>query len=183
MWCRCEARVVAEKRRGPKQAPPRRKPRPRPSLSFLPHPEAVRGLKALLAMYRKHFEAGDRQALVQAIELCLACRIVPEDWIATNGSACFRAWFNYDSATLDEAFGVERKGEHVDRQREKERWRPLILFRLYELHHREGAPIGKTTFETVAKEFGVSWSYVNDLVYKDRKGRALAKLLRSWPIA
>jgi hypothetical protein len=177
---------VAEKRRGPKRAPPRRKPRsqprPRPSLAFLPHPEAVQGLKALLASYRKRFETGDRQALVQAIELCLACRIVPEDWIATNGSACFRAWFGYDRATLDEAFGVERKGEHFPRQHKKERLRPLILFRLYALHHLEGAPIGKTTFETVPKEFGVSGSYVNDLVYKDRKGRALAKLLHDWPI-
>ena len=178
---RCEARVVAEKRRGPSRRR-RAASRAHGRRSRSSAPGSGAGLESVARNVPQALRGWQSSALVQAIELCLACRIVPEDWIATNGSACFRAWFNYDSATLDEAFGVERKGEHVDHQREKKRLRRPILFRLYQLHHLEGAPIGKTTFETVAKEFGVSWSYVNDLVYKDRKGRALAKLLRDWPI-
>ena len=58
---------------------------------------------------RRAFEAGEGEALLQAVHYCInIARIAPPAWVADAWGPRFAAWSSYESATLDAAFGVER---------------------------------------------------------------------------
>jgi len=152
-------------------------PQARPDLIFARQPEALPLVLRQLQDYHRRYQGGDRAALLLALDLFLECFNAPK-WIANGFFDAMSDWLAYRAATLDEAFGVQRTGEHIDQHREREALRPLIMLRLAELQQQENAPIDSGTFARVANEIGKSTSYVSGVYYERASSgwRKLAKL-------
>lgn len=74
---------------------------------------------------RKRFEAGDREALVRAISWCFEHRIEPPEWVYAAGHKALSQW-GAGAKTLDEAFGVMRRGGHGNAQRKKAKYQRAV---------------------------------------------------------
>jgi len=151
------------------------RPQARPELIFARQPEALPLVHRQLQAYYRRYQRGDRAALLHALDLFLECFSAPK-WIADGYFDAMSDWRAYHVATLDEAFGVQRTGEHIDQRREREVLRPEIMLRLAELQQQETAPIDPGTFARVADEIGKSTSYVSG-VYYERASAGWRKLL------
>jgi hypothetical protein len=161
-----------------KQAPPKSQGRPRLVLGR--SPEAVPLIHRQLEAYRRRYERGDGEALLRALDVCLSCFRGSPDWVA---DAFFRAmsdWLAYRAATLDEAFGVQRKGEHIAQRRQREELRPEIMLEIARLA-QQGKPMDDRTFARVGAQIGKSPSYVSALYYESASD-AWRKLLRHFRI-
>jgi hypothetical protein len=123
-------------------------------------------LAPLLARLWERFQAGDNQALFDLIVWSLAGGQAPPPEASTAFVERYDRWFKLEVRTLDEAFGVERhKGRQIDDlAAERERLRPYIVLRVEAW--RKDKPAGRELFETIAKDFGKSRRYVEELYYE-----------------
>ena len=134
-----------------------------------------------LVEYHKRYDAGDKSAILDAIEI-LSCIFFPP-WLREAYFSARMAHLRHAVATLDEAFGVERpKGKHLPGARERERLRWLIMFRVYCLHRQEGAPLDDTTFARVADELGTSTTTIRR-IFSEPESDEPRELLRNLPFS
>jgi hypothetical protein len=118
---------------------------------------------------RHQYEAGDRGALLDAIDFCARAGMPMPIWLAEAYCARYEDWSMYRAKSLDEAFGVERKGERIPDRARKERLKPRVV--LSALRHRERNGIGKplpydmALFELVGAELNIKASAAHDLFH------------------
>lgn len=120
-----------------------------------------------LQKYEAEYRGGDGDALLSALHLCLNCSDKPApDWLLNAVAVALVRYSSCQSKTLDEAFQVPRpKGWHAKRAR-KNALTGVVWQRVVK-QHRDGEPIGRALFESVAEELnrdnsdqvhGVKWN-------------------------
>src|SRR5262249_21356158 len=108
---------------------------PRQSPAFVQHPvvwgwlpEAVPAVRCHLEALRIKFERGEREALLDAIDLCLRCDCKPPYWARGAGSTAIQKCNTNEVLPLGEAFGVApHVSKLLDDQRKRDafRWRVI----------------------------------------------------------
>jgi hypothetical protein len=126
----------------------------------------------LLELYRRRFEAGDREAGLRALRVFHEVFLSPA-WLAEMVCRAISDWLVYRAPTLDEAFGVPKrpgtkkgKGKRAQQRRERERLRSAIVFELVRLQQQEKAPMDNRTFERVGEKINKSPGYVSRVYYE-----------------
>jgi hypothetical protein len=178
------------KRRGKRRRWRTARPNPPPELILPPVLRAALGLKpahrhwfvatdrALAALHRRH-DAGDRSALLDAIEVLSHNFPV---WVRDGFLAAWWRYCRYDVATLDEAFGVERrKGQHLAPAQKRELLRPQVILEVY-CRHAKGEPLDQGTFDRVGDELNISGSEVAK-IFSEPESDGLRELVRNLQIS
>jgi len=122
---------------------------------------------------RKRYETGEAKALLDAIDLCARSGSAMPLWLAEAFCACYDKWFRYRVKTLDQAFGVERKGERISDRRSRETLKPHVALEVSRLHRKEKLPIDEALFERVGEKFKIPMGTARDIYYKDNFWRGL----------
>jgi hypothetical protein len=122
---------------------------------------------------RKLFEAGDPKALLEAIDFCARSGSAMPLWLAEAFCARFDKWSRYEVKTLDQAFGVERKGERISNRKHREWLKPRVAWEVSRLHRQEKLPIDEALFERVGEILKIPMGTARDIYYKDNRWRQL----------
>jgi hypothetical protein len=128
---------------------------------------------------RRRFEAGDAKALLEAIDFCARSGTAMPLWLGEAVCARFDRWFRYDVKSLDQAFGVERKGERISDRKLRQSLQPRVAWEVIKLHKEEKLPIDDALFERVGKMLNIPMGTARDIYYKDNPAR---KLFEAMPI-
>jgi hypothetical protein len=122
-----------------------------------------------LELFRERFENGDEAALLEAIE-CLAYAVLPP-WVAQAYCERYYDWSTF-MLTLDEAFGVTRKGRKTSLLARREQIAGSVISCIETLHHA-GVPLLQA-FDQVGIDFGISPGSAKRIYYdpanKDFRG-------------
>ena len=130
---------------------------------------------------RKRFEAGDPKSLIEAIDFCARSGTAMPSWLGEAACARFDRWFRYEAKSLDQAFGVERKGERISNRKLRERLKPRVAWEVSRLHREEELPIDEALFERVGKMLDVPMGTVRDIYYTDNRWRRLFEAMPTEP--
>jgi hypothetical protein len=122
---------------------------------------------------RKRFEAGEAKALLDAIDFCARSGSVMPLWLVEAFCARYDKWSRYDVKTLDQAFGVERKGERISDRKLRESLKPRVALEVSRLHREKKRPIDEALFEQVGAKFDIPMGTARDIYYKDNRWRQL----------
>jgi hypothetical protein len=110
-----------------------------------------------LESYRRRFEKGDAEALLEAVDWILMYEAKPPDWVRAHFTRNFGAFQLRAARTLDEAFGIKREDERVFKtQRKRMLLVQPITFRLAELHREGHSLTAIDAYGQVAEEFGIT---------------------------
>ena len=120
---------------------------------------------------RKRFEAGEPKALLEAIDFCARSGSAMPLWLAEAFCARYEAWSRYDAKTLDQAFGVERKGERIPNRKFRESMKPRVAYEVCRLHRQEKLPIDEALFERVGQILEIPMGMARDIYYNDNSWR------------
>ena len=77
----------------------------------------------------------------------------------------------YDVKTLDQAFGIERKGERISDRKLRESLKAPVALEVSRL--QEKLPIDEALFELVGKKFKIPMGTARDIYYKENAWRQL----------
>jgi len=162
---------------------------PRQSPAFVQHPvvwgwlpEAVPAVRCHLEALRIKFERGEREALLDAIDLCLRCDCKPPYWVRGAGITAIEKWKSYEVRTLGEAFGVPpHVSKHLDDQRKRDALRWRVIARVEQLR-QQGMPVDVRLFNIVDAEINQGAGYASKLYY-DKASSGLRKILRNLKIS
>jgi hypothetical protein len=116
-----------------------KKPGRGPRLQFIfppmpwgpPHPEYIDLVAADLEQLRADWKSGDGAALLWAIYTYLVFPYVRPVWAIDGFTKCLLEWRASRGASLDQAFGIRKRGKHRARHDALRHW---IVFRVAELH-------------------------------------------------
>lgn len=112
--------------------------------------------------YRQHFEAGDKNALLQAIRFCFAQEIVAPEWVV---NAFFRAtnrWYSMDCKELGEAFDLAwPKGANLNALKKRRRLKFHVLNEVNAARNG-GRPVDDELFEEIGKRHGLGKTLVKE---------------------
>jgi hypothetical protein len=122
---------------------------------------------------RKRFEAGDATFLLHAIDYCARSGSAMPLWLGEAVCARFDSWFRYEIKSLDQAFGVERKGERISNRNSRERLKPHVAWEVSRLHREEHLPVDEALFERVGNTFKISMGTARAIYYNDNPWRKL----------
>ena len=75
--------------------------------------------------------------------------------------------------TLDQAFGIERKGEPISDRKLRESLKAPVALEVSRLHRQEKLPIDEALFELVGKTFKIPMGTARDIYYKENAWRQL----------
>jgi hypothetical protein len=129
----------------------------------------------LVEKCRKHFEAGEDWALLEAIDVCARSGQRLPMWIVDAFCPRYAAWLTYEAGTLDAAFGVARpKRTKIKARAARERQRARVVRRVFDLH-RAGVPIDERLFARAGKALGLSGGAAKSIYYED-ESKPLLKL-------
>jgi hypothetical protein len=117
---------------------------------------------------RKQYEAGDNAALLDAVEFHAYAGIAMPAWVATGYCNRYADWCTFQTRTLDDAFGVSRKGMRLKDHARRERLKRRVIAEVLQLR-KEGVPMGGELFERVGATLDIGGSTANDLYYEARK--------------
>jgi len=122
--------------------------------------------RAYLARCRKRYESGHADGLLDAVDGCVRTgRKVPL-WAAQPFCERYLDWADARVQTLDQAFGISPLSRRKFRARkEHNRLRPLVVYRVIQLHTIEKKPIGGELFAKVAEELHTSEATVRRIYY------------------
>ncbi len=130
---------------------------------------------------RKRFELGEAGALLDAIDYCARSGTAMPPWIADAFCARYLAWLTYKVKTLDQAFGVERKGKRISELRKRETLKPRVAIEVDKLHRQEKVPIDEALFERVGRILDIKPGMARDIHYKENPWRKLLKVMPRKP--
>jgi hypothetical protein len=122
---------------------------------------------------RKRFEAGEKKELLEAIDYCARSGRAMPLWLVDAFCPRYAAWSRYEVKMLDQAFGVERKGERIPDRRYRERLKPRVAAEVNRLHTHEKLPIDEALFERVGKRLGISMGKARDVYYNHNPWRRI----------
>jgi hypothetical protein len=126
---------------------------------------------------RKRFEDGEAAALFEAIDYCARSGTAMPVWLAEAFCSRYIAWLKYQVKTLDQAFGVERKGERIPERRERESLKLRVVIEVDKLHRQQGLPIDEALFELVGEALEIKPGMARDIYYKDNEWRRFVENL------
>ena len=108
-----------------------------------------------LERLHSRYQEGDRAVLFHAIQWCARTNCLMPPWIRRALSEALTLWDDFDVRTLDEAFGIDRKGIRLyDRQGER-RWAgQLFQFAIAE-HAKGRALTNDDIFYEAGTKFGI----------------------------
>jgi hypothetical protein len=131
-------------------------------------------LEQLRCKYEQH---GDREALLEALDVCCRGRWNPPVWAASGFVNAYEAWRSYEAPTLDSAFGVVRHydSKQLERLREHEEVRAFVLAQI-ELLRRHPRSVNKTLFAQVGEMINRGATFVSEVFYAPASA-ALRKFL------
>jgi hypothetical protein len=66
---------------------------------------------AWLRNWRVRYKAGDKGALLEAVRWCLQMTTRPPNWVTFEIQEALTRFYTYQAATLDEAFGIEKRAQ------------------------------------------------------------------------
>lgn len=122
-----------------------------------------------LQEYCQHFEAGDKNALIQAIRFCFAQEIVAPEWVV---AAFFRAtnrWYSMDCKELGEAFDLTwQKGANVNAFKKRRRLKFRVLNEVNAARNR-GRRVDDELFEEIGKPLGIGKTLVKQYLRVARR--------------
>jgi hypothetical protein len=119
-----------------------------------------------------NYQAGDKQALLEAMHLCMGHAIPLPLWCKTAFSSACREVYDYKAKSWDDVFGHPHpKGMHLGAKREEREKYLQVCQRILQIKKDDPSrAIDGDLFETVGKEFGIGgktktekWYYT----YKD----------------
>lgn len=120
---------------------------------------------------RKRIEAGEAKALLEALDYCARSGSSMPLWLAEAFCSCYGKWLRYDVKTLDQAFGIERKGERISDRKLRESLKAPVALEVSRL--QEKLPIDEALFELVGKKFKIPMGTARDIYYKENAWRQL----------
>jgi hypothetical protein len=130
---------------------------------------------------RKRFEAGEAAALLDALDYCARSGTAMPLWLAEAYCSRYISWRTYEVKTLDQAFGVERKGERIPERRKRILLEPRVAMEVDKLHRQEKLPIDEALFERVGKRLKIGPGMARDIYYKDNTWRTLLEVMPRKP--
>ncbi len=117
---------------------------------------------AQLEEYRRYFEAGDKNALFQAIGFCFNQEIVAPEWIVHAFFRAMNKWYSMQVKELGEAFGLAwPKGKSVAAARKKRRLRYAVSNDIHDEKSR-GGTVDDGLFEAIGKKYGLGITLVKE---------------------
>ena len=126
---------------------------------------------------RKRFEAGEANALLDALDYCARSGSAMPLWLAEAFCTRYDKWLRYDAKTLDQAFGVERKGERIPDRRVRGSLKAPVAWEVIRLHKQEKLPIDEALFERVGKRLKIPMGTARDIYYTDNSWRRFFETL------
>src|ERR1700682_2527836 len=126
---------------------------------------------------RKRFEAGEATALLDAIDCCARSGTAMPLWLADAYCSGYFAWQTYKFKTLDQGFGVERKGERISERRSREMLKAPVAMEVDKLHRQEKVPIDEALFERVGKILQIKPGTARDVYYNDNPWRKFLEVM------
>jgi hypothetical protein len=130
---------------------------------------------------RKRFDAGEAAALLDAVDYCARSGTAMPLWLAEAYCSRYIAWLTYEVKTLDQAFGVERKGERIPERRKRKLLEASVAMEVDKLHRQKKLPIDEALFERVGKILNITPGMARDIYYKDNTWRTLLKVMPREP--
>jgi hypothetical protein len=123
-----------------------------------------------LAKYHERFLGGKAVALLDALEVCATFRIPPPQWAADEFVKRFLSWAGFDVLTLDEAFGVTRKGVQRKARQQREQLGYAVWSAAKRLHQQENVPIGDQLWDRIAEVVvGCSPALAKKIYYEQKE--------------
>jgi hypothetical protein len=129
---------------------------------------------------RHRFEAGDKTALLDAIDFCGRSATVMPVWLAEAYCAAYTEWTTYKVRSLDQAFGVERKGRRIRDLQKGYASKAAVAIEVSKLH-QEGVPIDEGLFEQVGEKLNIPTGQVRALYYESNSWRQFNEALNKLP--
>lgn len=117
-------------------------------------PEDYRTTK--IAELEKRYLAGEAEALLDVVAICLATGAKPPEWAVTAFNAAWAVRYQGNQVrTLGEAFGIERPSNWRQRRAQKDVLTYVIWQRVLHERREHDVPIGQPLFEWVAEALSV----------------------------
>ena len=117
---------------------------------------------------RNKFQAGDREAMLEAIHICCGADIPVPPWVAEAYSRSYLKFRHFHVRSLDEAFGSpRRKGTHLAQKKEHEAMLGSVFFSVK--NRKSGVPIDGALFEEIGAKLGISGSKCSALYYEAKR--------------
>jgi hypothetical protein len=108
----------------------------------------------VLNMHRRRFEAGNADALLDAIAYCGEREVVQPDWVVKAFRERWNKWLGFEVRTLDQAFGLSRpKGKKLAWLRKVHRFAKEVLLDIADAA-AHGRPINFDLFEEIGERLG-----------------------------
>ena len=130
---------------------------------------------------RHRFEAGDKTALLDAIDFCARSGTAMPVWLAKAYCAAYTEWATYRARSLDQAFGVERKGRRISDLQKREALKASVVIEVDKLRH-EKEPVDEMLFARVGEKLRISAGLARAVYYEDNPWRqfngAINKLIK-----
>jgi hypothetical protein len=134
----------------------------------------------LIEVCQHRFEGGDKTALLDAIDFCARSATVMPVWLAEAYCAAYTEWATYKVRSLDQAFGVERKGRRIPDLQEREALKASVVIEVDKLR-QEKVPTDEMLFDRVEK-LNIPAGQARDIYYKDNPWRkfndAIGRMLK-----
>jgi hypothetical protein len=128
----------------------------------------------------KRFDAGEGEALLDAIDYCARSGMALPLWAAEAFCERYVSWAQFKARTLDEAFGVKRKGKHLETARRHQRLQLHVALCALQLRAEEGLTTDTELFERINTVLGIGTSRE---IYYEAGTTAWRKLLRNFKIS
>lgn len=132
---------------------------------------------------RHRFEAGDKTALLDAIDFCARSGTVMPPWLTEAYCAAYTEWATYGVRSLDEAFGVDhiRKNRKLPDLQERKSLKAAVVVEVSRL--RREMPIDENLFDRVGAELNIPMRQARDIYYdKTNHWRQFNEAIREMPV-
>jgi hypothetical protein len=132
-----------------------------------------------IEILQANFEAGDNRALLTAVAVCARDGMTVPPWAAEAFYARYAEWARFEVRTLDEAFGVKRKGSRLANLAFQEKIKESVILKAYQLHAKDGLPLGDELFDCVGASVRpkISGAAVKKIIYA-KNNEPLRKLAK-----
>jgi hypothetical protein len=111
---------------------------------------------------RQRFEAGDKNALIQAIRRCFQFGVVAPEWVVDAFFRGTNRWYQMDVKSLDEALGVAwPKGRSLAAARKRRRLQFAVLNEVNRAKSK-GRAVDGELFEQIGRRLGLGATLVKD---------------------
>jgi hypothetical protein len=128
----------------------------------------------------KRFDAGKAEALLDAVDFCARSGMALPLWAANAFCERYVSWAQFRARTLEGAFGVKRKGKHLESARRHKWLQQRVALCAVQLRAEEELTIDTELFERIDTVLGIGTSRK---IYYEPGTVAWRKLFRNFKIS